>query len=153
MFCLDTSAFIDAWERYYPEDVFPGVWEKMNELVTAGKIVASDEVYKEIKKNTTGVYTWAKTHKGLFVATDVPIQKEVAKIMTQFPGLVDPRRSRSGADPMVIALAMTRSFTVVTGELPSNNPAKPKIPDVCKHYGVLYCNVLGMLRALGFKFK
>jgi hypothetical protein len=50
MFCCDTSALIECWSRYYPSDVFPGIWKRFAYVVEGGDLIASDEVHEEIKK-------------------------------------------------------------------------------------------------------
>jgi hypothetical protein len=152
MYCLDTSALIDAWERYYPVDVFPGVWNVVDELMQSGSIVMSDEVFKEIRRKSDGVYLWSKKYKSACIPLDLPVQNELAKILATCPAIIDPRKNRSGADPVVIAVAMTRSMTVVTGERKANSLKKPKIPDVCDHFNVPWCNIAGMFRGLKLQF-
>ncbi len=65
------------------------------------------------------------------MAIDSPIQVPVGQILTAHPRLVDDWENRLKADPFVIALAKMKGFAVVTGEKPSGNSAKPRIPDVC----------------------
>lgn len=75
-----------------------------------------------------------------------------AQILAQFPQLVNPRRSRSVADPFVIALAQVQGLTVVTAERASGSPQKPRIPDVCAGLGVKCIPLLGMFKELGWQF-
>jgi len=152
-YCLDTSAFIDAWERYYPLDVFPIVWDEMDRLMSEGVIVSPEEVYHEIKKKSDGVIEWAQKYKGLFIPLTAGIQKHLRKIMSDFAeGFVDPKRNRSGADPVVVAVALAHGYTVVTGERPGRKKGDTKIPDVCKHYGIRWCNIMVMFRELKMVF-
>jgi hypothetical protein len=39
-FTMDTSAFIGAWDRAYPPDVFPGLWEAFDQMVADGDLRA-----------------------------------------------------------------------------------------------------------------
>ncbi|MGC8907013.1 MAG: DUF4411 family protein [Desulfomonilaceae bacterium] len=41
---MDTSGLLDGWRRYYPPDVFPLVWTRLDELINAKILVASQEV-------------------------------------------------------------------------------------------------------------
>jgi hypothetical protein len=73
--------------------------------------------------------------------------------MNDFPRLVDTRRGKSGADPMVIALAASREpkLTVVTEE--GHGSAKsPKIPFVCASLGIRCINMLRLIRDQGWAF-
>lgn len=33
--CIDTSALLEAWVRRYPNDVFPGLWAHIEEVLEA----------------------------------------------------------------------------------------------------------------------
>ncbi len=148
-FCLDTSGFIDAYERYYPPDVFPSIWMKMTELVEAGTIFAPEDIYKELEKKADGVIVWAKPHKARFASLDLDTMNNLSVVMAAFPtGFVDVRRSRSGADPIVVAAAMTTRCTVVTGEKLSTKAGEYKIPNVCRHFNIPCCGILEMFRQL-----
>lgn len=82
----------------------------------------------------------------MFIPIDGQIQQVVRNILSRYPRLVDTRRNRSGADPFVIALASIEGCTVVTNEGPSNNPAKPHIPDVCQALQVPCIHLVQMAR-------
>lgn len=75
-------------------------------------------------------------HRGLFVDLDAAQQAAVAEILAAFPKLIDTRKGRSGADPFVIALARTQGIVVVTGENDDGTTDRPKIPTVCRNFGV-----------------
>ena len=62
------------------------------------------------------------------------------------------RKNRSTADPFVIAVAEVNGVTVVSGEIPSNNPRKPKIPDVCSAMGIKHIRLLELFGLEGWKF-
>ena len=58
MYSIDTSGRLDGWERDYPIDVFPRLWEMLDRLVSEGKIISSEEVYVEVEKKSDGVHTF-----------------------------------------------------------------------------------------------
>lgn len=59
----------------------------------------------------------------------------------------------AGADPFLIAYALTHGHTVVTNEkLAPVNTHKVKIPNVCQNFGVEYTDPFKMLRALRASF-
>ncbi len=37
-YCVDTSGWLDGWERHYPPDVFPSLWTTLDELIGAGAV-------------------------------------------------------------------------------------------------------------------
>lgn len=150
-YSIDTSALLDGWRRYYPPDVFPDVWTGLEELIEKGEIRATEEVFVELEKRDDEIFGWAKSRKeSLFVPIDDRIQERVAAILGQHERLV--RHNRSGADPFVIGLAMIEGCTVVTGERPSGNLDKPKIPDVCGALEVPWLDLLGLFRQQGWRF-
>jgi len=151
MHCIDTSGWLDGWTRHYPRDVFPGVWDAIEEKVETGEIISSEEVYVELAKQDDDLHEWIKGRKQMLVAPEKPIQEIVAELLGKYPRLVDTLKNRSQADPFVIATAMFRKATVVTGEL-HGTPTRPRIPDVCDAEGVRCINFLQMLRKLGLTF-
>jgi len=52
VYCIDTSTMIDAGERYYPIDIFPGFWERLDGLVDAGRLKAPATLIDERKRKT-----------------------------------------------------------------------------------------------------
>ena len=151
-YCIDTSSIIHAWVEAYPPDNFPLLWQKIDDFVGKGKIISSEEVLRELKKKHDSAYQWAKAHTGIFLPIDDSTQHLVVKIMANHKRLVDTRTGRMGADPFVIALAALKKSTLVTNELPTNNLAKPNIPDVCNAMKIGCCNLLQMIQAEGWVF-
>ena len=145
-YCIDTSAILDGWVRYYPPDVVPGLWEKLENLISNGQLIATEEVLYELEKKKDDVYKWAKKHEKMFVPIDEKIQLIVTEILKKHKKLVDTRKNRSMADPFVIALAKIENCKVVTGEQPTNNLDVPKIPDICRAIGISYISLLQLCR-------
>ena len=150
--CVDTSAWLDGWVRDYPQDVFPSLWEKLSECVASRTLRCSEEVYVEIEKKEDGLHDWLKARKDVIVPIDEVIQRIVSEVLAQHPRLVDTHRSRSQADPFVIATAERPQAVVVTGEKPRGKLDIPKIPDVCQDRAIRCIGFLEMLRELDWKF-
>lgn len=151
-YCVDTSGWLDGWQRHYPPDVFPTLWAKMDELITAGEIISSEEVYFELERKSDDLHGWVKARKQMLVPLDEAIQMRAALLLAEYPRLVDTLRGRSKADPFVIATAMERNAVVVTGEIISGNLDKPRIPDVCQVKTIRCINFLQMIRELKLTF-
>lgn len=49
-YSIDSSSLIHAWRRAYPPEHFKTFWQRLEELVNSGVIVASIEVLNELKK-------------------------------------------------------------------------------------------------------
>ncbi len=152
-YSIDTSSLLAGWVRHYPPDVFPPVWEKIEELITQGHLRATEEVLYELKKQDDEVYRWARARPGFIVAIDEAIQLEVRDILRHHPKLIDERKNRSGADPFVIALAAVNKGIVVCNELPSRAANRPHIPDVCATRGIKWIDFLALLRQEGWSFR
>ena len=149
-YAIDTCSFTQL-HREYPQDVFPGAWEKLDHLLAEEAVCSVEEVYLELKVKDDGLAKWAKANRAIFLPPDEAIQRRVSQILTSHANLLDVRKDKSGADVFLIAAAMIHRCTVVTEEKPSGGPERSKIPDVCKHYGVECIRVLDMLRREGTK--
>lgn len=152
LYCVDTSGWLDGWQRYYPRDVFPSLWDRIEVAINSEEIIVSEEVYRELERKSDDLHDWVKARKQMLVALDEPIQLRATQILAEFPRLVDTQRGRSQADPFVIATALEKGAIVVTGEVLTGNLEKPRIPDVCQAKGVRCINFLQMIRDLGLTF-
>jgi hypothetical protein len=148
---MDTSGLLDGWRRYYPVDVFPSLWRSLDEFIDRGEIFCSEEVYAELSKQDDDIHEWIKSRKQMLIAPDRFVQDRVKQLLATYPRLVDPLRNRSQADPFVIATAMVRSATVVTGE-GFGSAQKPRIPFVCEAEKIPCINFLQMIRELRLEF-
>lgn len=152
-YSIDTSAILDGWRRDYPPDVFPIIWEKIEYLIDSCELKATEEVLVELERKDDDVYGWARRQDKLFIPIDTRIQIIVARIMNDYPKLVDTRKTRTSADPFVIALAKNNSCTVVTSEKPTNKVNRPNIPDVCSQIGIQTIDLLQLFREQEWVFK
>lgn len=143
-YCIDTSALIAAWSERYPPKLFRFVWDRLDELIRAGRLVAPEEVRLEVKKKADGLFDWVNERRGMFVDLEPAIQARAKEILRAHPWLLKNMPDKSPADPFVIALAMERSLTVVTEEAPGS-AKKPKIPIVCSTANVECINLVEFL--------
>jgi Domain of unknown function (DUF4411) len=143
---------MDGWVRHYPPDVFPTLWARLQEVIAAGDIVSSEEVYVELAKKSDELHAWIKDRKDMLVPMSEEVQRVVVNLLARYPRLVDTLRNRSMADPFVIATAMTLDAVVVTGEVLTGRMDKPRIPDVCQENGIRWINFLQMIRELNLMF-
>jgi len=148
-----TSALMDGWVRYYPKDVFPRIWDGMDELINEEILIASSEVLRELEKQEDELTAWALDRKHMFVPIDDDIQVAVTEILREYPRLVDTRRDRSSGDPWVIALARVRNCSVLTGERSTSKLEKPNIPDVCAALEIRCVNMLQLFRDQRWVFR
>ncbi len=146
MYSVDTSAILHAWLRAYPPSNFPAFWRRIDDLINAGDVVVTEEVLIELERKDDDVYKWAKVRNQMVMTTDGPVQVVVQEILGTHPRLLDTRKSRSSADPFVIALAKINGATVLTQESRSNRDSKPNIPDVCSALGIPCIDLLQLIR-------
>jgi hypothetical protein len=151
VYCIDTSAFLDGYSRYYPPDVFPTLWNQMSGFTGSGRIISPRDVLIELEKRDDAAHAWAKQHRSIFIEVDRFQEAQVRQILAQYPRLVGAGRGRNQADSWVIALAQTQGGMVVTGER-GGTDLKPKIPYICDQLGVARLPFLEMLRREGWSF-
>lgn len=152
-YSVDTSAMIDGLERYYPEDSFPALWSRLDELIAAGRWLFSEEVWEEIQSKDAVVKAWCESRKdAMLILIDSEVAQAVQKILTSYPRLVMTMKNRNRADPFVIAVGQLRRAVVVTGEGPDGTPDRPKIPFICGQLGIPCIRFLEVIRREGWSF-
>jgi hypothetical protein len=160
-YCIDTSALIEL-HATYDSDVFVSLWEKLAGLIKEGRLIAPREVLREIEKKDDDLLKWVKKHRKIFRDQDAEQLHAAQDILSRFPNLVDPAKEIPDADPFVVGLAIIENrkrqeslfksqCTVVTQEKPARG-SRPKIPDVCQHYGISCISVAELFRTEGWKF-
>jgi hypothetical protein len=154
LFCLDTSALINSWNKLYPIDVFPTFWRTLEAWIVDGRVIAPEEVLREIERKDDELYAWAKEWKCMFRPPVEEVQEELREILASHLRLLDTKRGRHEADPWVIAQAKVAKATVVTEELASTEeePKSPKIPDMCRRFGIPWVQTLDLLRTMKLRF-
>jgi hypothetical protein len=150
-FCVDTSGWLDGWHRYYPRDVFPSLWQNVEERIDGCDIISSEEVYVEVQKKDDDLHEWMKQRKFMLIPANESIQRRVAEVLASYPRLVDTLKGRSQADPFVIATSIETGSIVVTGES-VGTATKPRIPFVCQQLGVRCITFLDMIRELNLTY-
>lgn len=155
-YCLDANTFIEAHRRYYALDTFPVVWQwLLDHHENVGSIGA---VYRELKESGDVLSVWVKQHKhnqsGFFRFDDdsEAVQRnyiEVANTVNRdrYYSAEEKARFLRGADPWLIAYAITHGCILITHERPAGEGSKKvKIPNVCNEFNVAYLDTFTMLR-------
>lgn len=150
-YSIDTSAILEAYTRAYVPKVFPTLWHNNFEgLVQSKRLLAPVDVLEDLSVRDDDAHEWAKERKSMFIEI-FEYESELRKIMRDYPRLVDSRTGRSGSDPMVIALAFARGYTVVSHEN-RRNLKSPKIPDVCDDLGITHIKLIDLFEQEGWRF-
>ena len=156
IYVFDNGRLRRLCENYYPAR-FPSLWQRFDELISAGTVVSVREVYREIERwqPTRKLVQWAKDHRGQFPAPSPEELEFVAQIfrVKHFQMLIERKSILQGtpvADPFVIAKAKVERRIVVTEERFKENAAK--IPNVCVHFGIAWADLEGFLEKEGWQF-
>lgn len=157
VYCVDTSAVLEWWERSYAPDVFPTFWTGIKELIDAGLLIAPDEVRAELV-NPPALVGWLDANgSGAFRPLDAALQASVKHVVTEIRDRcraigIPLRPGDFKADPFVVALARIVPDCVVVTEERAHPNGRPKIPDICSWYGLECINSLELLRRLRWSF-
>ena len=156
IYSLDTSALIAAFHERYPIENFPAFWRKIEELIRSGQLKMSQIVFEEAMRDTE-IKQWCDQNQlksYLQVAIDESVQEKVSEVLLEFPRLVDNRTGKSGADPWVVALALTSGdYIVVTEENHTHSRNRPKIPDACDHFNLECIKIVDLIKRENWVFK
>ena len=151
-YVFDANIFINLHQRQ-PRDIYPSVWNKIDELMANGTIISSREVYDELLRNDDSLSGWAKSRKEYFLPSEIPIQEKVSpKFYQSIVDLLRVERNKNNADPFVIALAQEQHCVLVTEEVRTNSLNAPKIPNICDAYGVTCINFVSFIREMKLTF-
>ena len=60
-YSIDTSALVHAYQRSYPPDILPDLWDKrLDELIESGQLFAAYDVLEELERKHDDLFAWAK---------------------------------------------------------------------------------------------
>lgn len=154
-YVLDTSSW-RVVENYYPSR-FPSFWSTFDAFVADGDILSVREAFRELGYQVRHAHLqdWIQRNRSIFLPPAPEETDFVSAIFAipHFQALIGVRqrfRSTPVADPFLIASAHVRGICVVTEE--SLKPNAAKIPNVCQHFGVDWCNFEGLMTREGWSF-
>lgn len=164
-FWIDSDVLISAKNGLLAFDIAPRFWVSLDAHVQAGQISSPSKVYDELTTefHEDELATWARERKEThFVEPDDAVQSSfriVADHVLANYAQAFTHPFLDGADPWLVAYAMTRGGRVVTLETLANLPnpdrrtglinSKVKIPNICNEFGVQLATLPQMLRELG----
>lgn len=154
-YIIDTNS-LQVLKNYYPS-TFASLWNELERLVSNGDLLSVEEVYNEATRriDSPHMLEWLEAHREIFTVPTQPEMAFVASIfqIPHFRALVGQDALLRGgyvADPWLIARAHSESACVLTEERPKPNAAK--IPNVCQHFGVSYCNIEQLFAEKGWRY-
>jgi Domain of unknown function (DUF4411) len=117
---------------------FRPLWTRVEELATAGRLIAPEEVRREIEAGQDELVEWVHQHPDLFVPPSPELVEMTTTLVRKYPELAGLEKTRLHADPWVIALAFVKSdllqLGVVVADESSRRPTA--IPSVCQSESV-----------------
>jgi len=154
-YVLDTNSWM-VLENYYASR-FPSFWSTFDAFVARGNIVSVREAFKELDNDLRRPHLrdWIHRNRSLFLPP-TPEETEFVRAIFAIPhfqeliGFTQRLRGMPVADPFIIACAQARGFCVVTQETLKPNAAK--IPNVCEHFDVDWCNFEELMTREGWSF-
>lgn len=153
VYSVDTSALIDGLDRYYPQDAFPALWQRIDDLIDEGRFLLSEEVWEEVQSKDAVAKVWCEPRRDrIVVSTDSAVAGAVQRLLVNHERLVMSMKGRNRADPFVIAVAQLKGARVLTGEGADGTVNRPKIPYVCKEVGIECSRFLEMIKMEGWRF-
>lgn len=165
IYSIDTNIFIEIWGppqgNIYSKARMPDLWTHIEKLVENGRIIASKEVYSELKNHASEeLMEWLDKHKYMFSITSEQIELArtiINDVYSQYKNGFKPE-IKNAADPFVVAVAAACGGKVLSLESRQgpHNPrdvGSPKIPTVCEHYKIPCYNLDEFLDAEGFSIS
>lgn len=161
-YLLDSNFFINAHRFYYPFDVVPSFWVRVQDLANRGVIGSIDKVAQEIMHGNDVLKHWIENSlpKGFFADSSIFINEYAqiaqwanSKSEHYNAGALNEFLQAEEADAWLVAGALHGRIVVVTSEV-SRPEMKVRIaiPEPCNHFGVSFCNTIEMFRNLGVTF-
>jgi hypothetical protein len=154
IFCLDTSFFINGWQKRYRISVFPSLWHRVDELIGKGSVFSCAEVFHEIERQKDDLYHWAKRRRECFPQPTEEVIAEIHRVMVAAPNFAAAGGAKNAADPWVIAQAIVSNAAVVTDESPSpkqRSTKPPRLPDICDRLGVPWTSPIEFLELVNLE--
>ena len=152
IYSLDANVLIFLG-RNMPMDVYPGVWEQLEQLVADGRAVMPRDVFEELTRADDDCLAWAKAQAGLVDEPDTPHVLLVQEITGAHIGWV--RGRENAGDPWLVAHAQIGGYVIVTNEHRRGanvSNRKLTIPNVADNYGVECLSFNDLAREEGWVF-
>ncbi len=150
-YVLDANVFMSANNLHYGLDFCPAFWDWLVHVGNAGTVFSIDKVADEIEAGQGDLSDWATNHgRLLFRRTPPALAPQFTQVSVWASGQqYTPAAINTFlqvADFYLVAHALAGNHIVVTHEVPSNSPARIKIPNACVGMGVRFMTPYQMLR-------
>jgi hypothetical protein len=152
IYCVDSSIFITL-NRVYSFGLLPAdIWDLLDELFAAERIMSHEFVFSEICPKTTKpdfLAQWVKNKEQYFYPVTARQTQLVEQILSKFPELINHTKEIDEADPWLVSLAIEKrestnlfdSYSTVTVVSNESGKSGTKIPAVCREFKVPHMNL------------
>lgn len=134
MYFLDANSLIDAG-RGFPMNETPDFWNWLLNLGADGVVRIPEKVFAEILSGKDFLVPWVKVNKSSLIIKTSECLGCLSQVTYHYTGITESELEGLGADPYLIAHALSQGDgIVVTNEAPSNATVAKnmKIPSICQ---------------------
>ena len=151
-FTFDSDVIIH-FNVQYPRDVFPSLWENLEELIQRKLICICQSVQIELERGNDQLIEWVSSLGG-FVCHATGDELILASVISNlYPGWV--RETTNAADPFIIAHAELNSHVIVSDERRTNSNVShqnQKLPNVADARGTESISLIPFVREMQWSF-
>ncbi|RMF70573.1 MAG: DUF4411 family protein [Alphaproteobacteria bacterium] len=161
MYLLDSNVFIEAANRYYAFDICPGFWDWLDQVCPGRDVFSIEPVYRELADKSDELAAWVKGRRD--ADRFLPVDDEATQ--NHFAGIARTiqagpaqnaakQKFLAGADPWLVAKALTAGATVVTHERPlaANATRRISLANLCQQHEISYIDSFALLRKFEAQF-
>lgn len=153
-YCIDTNVVLsflkDTDDEPYGTDVFAPQWAIFERLIGGGVILAPRQVEHELaawEKTVPAMKRWLRSRQHMFRDVETEEQLLSAKrIIGKYPVYGQTMNFLGDLEVMTLAEALDLTVISMESESPTPSLTRPKIPNVCKEFGIDCVTVTGFLR-------
>jgi len=154
-YCIDTNVIVSFLkgtdDEHYGADVFAPQWAVIERLILSGVIVAPRRVEGELAKwvkTVPAMGQWLKARPHMFrdVVTEAQLLS-AKRIVGAYPAYGETMNYLGDLEVMTLAEALGLAVITLESKSPGSvSKKRPKIPNVCKEFGIDCLSVTGFLR-------
>ena len=154
VYCIDTSSLINLMPHgnkdVYRRDVFPTIWETLENMIKNEELISPLEVCEEIKVGQDTLHDWCKKNKKMFRDIDECQSQKFQDVEKKYDKdywkneINKPR----WADPWVIALGICEEAIIVSDEKKAAN----RIPVISSAFNLKCLGLLDFFKEIGIKY-